>query len=183
VTEEPADESAGEAPARGSAAARRSAERSSGRAVLRKVAATPKRATTRGASAEAPARGASAEAEPATVGVSDLPEAPAESEPAAPPSPPPATAPKAAAAKPAEGDLVIEEGQPKMAYLTVDANPYATVFIDGDRKGVTPLVRLELQPGLHRMIARTEDGRTKRFTLQLDAGKTETLKVTWGEGE
>jgi hypothetical protein len=117
------------------------------------------------------------------VGVSDLPEAPAASEPAAPASPPPATAPKAAAGKPADGDLVIEEGQPKMAYLSVDANPYATVFIDGDKKGVTPLVRLELQPGLHRMIARTEDGRTKRFTLQLDAGKTETVKVTWAEGE
>jgi hypothetical protein len=179
VTEEAAEE----APARGSAAARRSGERSSGRAVLRKVAAAPKRATTRAASAEAPARGASAETEPATVGVSDLPEATVESEPAAPPSPPPATAPKAAAGKPAEGDLVIEEGQPKMAFLSVDANPYATVFIDGDKKGVTPLVRLELQPGLHRMIARTEDGRTKRFTLQLDAGKTETVKVTWGEGE
>ena len=178
VSEEPAED----APARGSASARR-AERSSGRAVLRKVAAAPKRATTRGASVEAPARSASAQSEPTTVGVSDLPEAPAESEPAAPPSPPPATAPKAAAGKPAEGDLVIEEGQPKMAYLSVDANPYATVFIDGDKKGVTPLVRLELQPGLHRMIARTEDGRTKRFTLQLDAGKTETVKVTWGEGE
>jgi len=182
VTEEPADDAAGEAPGRGSVA-RRSGERNAGRAVLRKVAAAPKRATTRGASTEAPARTAAAETEPATVGVSDLPEAPAESEPAAPPSPPPAAAPKAAAGKPAEGDLVIEEGQPKMAYLTVDANPYATVFIDGDKKGVTPLVRVELQPGLHRMIARTEDGRTKRFTLQLDAGKTETLKVTWGEGE
>jgi serine/threonine-protein kinase len=111
-----------------------------------------------------------------------LPEAPVDTEPAAP-APAQAMAPKAAASKPAEGDLVIEEGQPKLAYLTVDANPYATVFIDGDKKGVTPLVRLELQPGLHRMIARTEDGRTKRFTLQLDAGKTETLKVTWGEGE
>jgi hypothetical protein len=78
---------------------------------------------------------------------------------------------------------VIEEGAPKMAFLSVDADPYATVFIDGDRKGVTPLLRLELQPGLHRMIARTEDGRTKRFTLQLDAGKTETVKVSWAEGE
>ncbi|HEU4579606.1 MAG TPA: protein kinase [Polyangiaceae bacterium] len=179
VTEETDDE-AEEAPARGTTAARRSSERGAGRAVLRKVAATPKRAPTRAASAEAPAR---AEAEPATVGVSDLPEAPADAEPAAPPSPPPAAEPKPAAAKPADGDLVIEEGQPKLAYLTVDANPYATVYIDGDKKGVTPLVRIELQPGLHRMIARTEDGRTKRFTLQLDAGKTETVKVTWGEGE
>jgi hypothetical protein len=78
---------------------------------------------------------------------------------------------------------VIEEGAPKMAFLSVDADPYATVFIDGDKKGVTPLLRMELTPGLHRMIARTEDGRTKRFTLQLDAGKTETVKVSWAEGE
>jgi serine/threonine-protein kinase len=113
------------------------------------------------------------------VDVSELPEA--REEPAAPP-PPAAPAPKVAA-KPADGDLVIEEAAPKMAFLSVDANPYATVFIDGEKKGVTPLVRLELQPGLHRMIARTEDGRTKRFTLQLDPGKTEAVKVSWDEGQ
>ena len=76
---------------------------------------------------------------------------------------------------------MIEEGAPKVSYLSVDATPYATVFIDGEKKGITPLVRMELSPGLHRMIARTEDGRTKRFTLQLDPGKTETVKVTWEE--
>ena len=113
----------------------------------------------------------------------DLPEA--REEPAAPvPAPAPARAP-VAPAKPAaaqvDGDLVIEEGAPKVAYLSVDATPYATVFVDGEKKGITPLVRLELPPGLHRMIARTEDGRTKRFTLQLDPGKTETVKVTWEE--
>jgi hypothetical protein len=70
-----------------------------------------------------------------------------------------------------------------MAYLSVDANPYATVFIDGEKKGITPLVRMELAPGLHRMVARAEDGKIKRYTLQLDAGKTETVKVVWGEGE
>jgi hypothetical protein len=31
------------------------------------------------------------------------------------------------------------------------------------------------------MIARTEDGRTKRYTLQLDPGKTEAIKVSWEE--
>jgi len=77
---------------------------------------------------------------------------------------------------------VIEEA-PKVAFLSVDADPYATVFIDGEKIGVTPLVRFELPPGLHRMVARAEDGRTKRFTLQLDPGKTEVVKVPWGEGE
>jgi hypothetical protein len=200
-----AEEEVTERPGR-SASARRG-ERGSARPVLRRVAAAPRRASTRGASAEAAPR--TGEGQPATVDVSELPEARNEAEPAAPapvgpapaapapaaptpaaPTPaapaPAAPAPAAAskpAAKPPEGDLVIEEGAPKMAFLSVDADPYATVFIDGDKKGVTPLLRIELQPGLHRMIARTEDGRTKRFTLQLDAGKTETVKVSWGEGE
>jgi serine/threonine-protein kinase len=116
--------------------------------------------------------------EPATVDVQDLPEA----EDEAPPPPPPAPArqaPKQAAA--GDGDLVIEDGPPKVAYLSVDASPYATVFIDGEKKGVTPLLRMELPPGLHRMIAKTEDGRTKRFTLQLEPGKTETVKLAWEE--
>jgi serine/threonine-protein kinase len=112
------------------------------------------------------------------VAVQDLPEAREEPEPApaAPAKPAPARTPAAQA----DGDLVIEEA-PKVAYLSVDATPYATVFVDGEKKGITPLVRMELPPGLHRMIARTEDGRTKRFTLQLDPGKTETVKVTWEE--
>jgi serine/threonine-protein kinase len=110
--------------------------------------------------------------------VLDLPVAREEEaeEPARAPQPPA----KPAAAR-GDGDLVIEEGAPKVAFLSVDASPYATVFIDGEKKGITPLVRLELVPGLHRMIARTEDGRTKRFTLQLDPGKTETVKVSWEE--
>lgn len=170
--------------------------RASRRPVLRRVAAAPRRSrsTDRGAQAareeaarETPARAvARGPAEPATVAVLDLPEAREEEEadePAA--APRAAAAPAPAPAKPAaaqgDGDLVIEEGAPKTAFLSVDATPYATVFIDGEKKGITPLVRMELVPGLHRMIARTEDGRTKRFTLQLDPGKTETVKVSWEE--
>lgn len=152
-----------------------SAQRASQKPVLRRVAAAPRRS--RPPARSAPARSAPARpaaAEPATVAVVDLPEASDEGddEPVAP-----ARAPQPAPAQ-SDGDLVIEEA-PKMAFLSVDATPYATVFIDGEKKGITPLVRLELAPGLHRMIARTEDGRTKRFTLQLDPGKTETVKVSW----
>ena len=194
-----ADEPASAEPVREAAAVEEAGEESekperrAARRAARRATATPRRA--RAASAErrpaAEPRAAErpvASAEPATVVAEDLPEA--REEPAAPvPAPAPARAPVAAApvapAKPAtaqvDGDLVIEEGAPKVAYLSVDATPYATVFVDGEKKGITPLVRLELPPGLHRMIARTEDGRTKRFTLQLDPGKTETVKVTWEE--
>lgn len=151
------------------------------RAALAKRAARAKAAGTKPARAvteeEEPAPAAEAEAasaEPATVDVLDLPEA-QEPEPE-----PAATAAKSAAAG-GDSDLVIEEGAPKVSYLSVDATPYATVFIDGEKKGVTPLVGLQLSPGLHRMIARTEDGRTKRYTLQLDPGKTEAVKVSWEE--
>jgi hypothetical protein len=171
--------------------------RASRRPVLRRVATAPRRSR---AQEERPAA-ARAAAEPTTLAVVDLPEAREEpaarpEEPAPAPAPTPAPAPaapaparpsavaapeKAAADKGGDGDLVIEEGAPKAAFLSVDANPYATVFIDGEKKGITPLLRMELSPGLHRMIARTEDGRTKRFTLQLDPGKTETIKVSWEE--
>jgi hypothetical protein len=170
-------------------ARRRAASRSP---VLRRVAAAPRRsrAAARSASAareeaardEAPraASARAAAAEPATVTVVDLPEAGDDEgeadEPARAPQPP---RDQTAAAK-GDGDLVIED-TPKVAFLSVDATPYATVFIDGEKKGITPLVRLELAPGLHRMVARTEDGRTKRFTLQLDPGKTEAVKVSWEE--
>ena len=157
-------------------------QRSTRRPMLRRAATAPRRgrapAAERREPAATPAPTARAAAEPATVAVQDLPEAREEPEPApaAPAKPAPARTPAAQA----DGDLVIEEA-PKVAYLSVDATPYATVFVDGEKKGITPLVRMELPPGLHRMIARTEDGRTKRFTLQLDPGKTETVKVTWEE--
>lgn len=164
------------------------------RPVLRRVAAAPRRARparavsapeARAAAPAARAPAVTAPAEAATVDVRDLAEAEEDAEEPEENTPAPA-APKAAPARPAaaaagDGDLVIEEDGPKTAYLSVDATPYATIYIDGEKKGITPLVRLELSPGLHRMIARTEDGKTKRFTLQLDPGKTETVKVTWEE--
>jgi len=170
------DDSTDDAKAPAADKADKKAER---RPVLRRVAVAPRRAKAASTAAErTPPAAAAAADEPATVAVGDLPEAREEPEPEER-APAPAT-PVPAKAAPGDGDLVIEEGQ-KSAYLTVDATPYATVFIDGEKKGITPLVRLELSPGLHRMVARTEDGRTKRFTLQLDPGKTETLKVSWEE--
>jgi hypothetical protein len=189
VVEDDDDSSGDEATERGA----------SRRPVLRRVATAPRRSRAAARSApaarerasrdEAPRAAPAAATEPTTVAVLDLPEAREEEadepartpEPARAPQPPATQSPAKPAAAQGDGDLVIEEGAPKIAFLSVDASPYATVFIDGEKKGITPLVRMELSPGLHRMIARTEDGRTKRFTLQLDPGKTETVKVSWEE--
>jgi hypothetical protein len=153
-------------------------QRARRRPMLRRVASAPRRARTASV-VEEPAEPRAeptrpAAEQPATVAVADLPEAQEE------PAPPPAKAPAKPGPAATDGDLVIEEA-PKLAFLSVDATPYATVFIDGEKKGITPLLRMELTPGLHRMIARTQDGRTKRFTLQLEPGKTETVKVSWEE--
>jgi serine/threonine protein kinase len=43
---------------------------------------------------------------------------------------------------------------PQLGYLTVAAEPYANVFIDGKSRGVTPLRRLELSAGLHQLLLR-----------------------------
>lgn len=126
--------------------------------------------------------------------------APDRDEPSSEPAqvaPAPVAARKAATVKPAptkpkvaattgsgqapDDDLVVEQEEGAVAYLTVTATPYATIFIDGQRKGVTPLVGLELSPGFHRMVARTEDGRTKGYTLQLEAGKTESVPLNLEE--
>jgi hypothetical protein len=79
-------------------------------------------------------------------------------------------------------DIIVEPSQPPaVSYVSVDASPYANIFIDGKKAGVTPLLRLRLEPGLHRLVARSEDGRTKRYTLNLERGQTETVKITWDE--
>lgn len=121
-------------------------------------------------------RRAAAEAAPvarATV----LDEGAADNDEAADETPAPAVARGEA---PANEDLVIEDPD-AIAFLSVDASPYATVFIDGEKRGVTPIVSLKLAPGPHRMVAKAEDGRVKRFSLLLESGQTERVKVTWEE--
>jgi hypothetical protein len=150
--------------------------------------AEPRRARrTRGASRAVAARSRrssparrSARVERPAEAVAEEPAAPQE-EPAEQESVPVATA-VTREAKDDKGndDLVIEDPD-AIAFLSVDATPYATIFVDGEKRGVTPIVSLRLAPGPHRMVARTEDGKVKRFSLLLEAGQTERVKVTWDE--
>jgi hypothetical protein len=49
--------------------------------------------------------------------------------------------------------------------------PYATIYIDGARRGVTPILRLPLAPGTHTVAAVTADGRRRSFRVTIQPGR------------
>ncbi len=55
-------------------------------------------------------------------------------------------------------------------YLTVAASPYATVYIDGRKVGDTPLLRIRLSAGRHRVRGVAADGREARIVVDIPAG-------------
>jgi serine/threonine-protein kinase len=65
-------------------------------------------------------------------------------------------------------------------YLTIDSRPWATVYVDGRKLGVTPLVRQALPPGRREVRAVTEDGRVQRFRVVIEPGKeAPRRRLTW----
>jgi len=59
----------------------------------------------------------------------------------------------------------------ELGLYSVDSNPYATIFIDARSYGVTPLFKVPLAPGRHRVRAVRGDGRSKRVTITIEPGK------------
>jgi serine/threonine-protein kinase len=57
-------------------------------------------------------------------------------------------------------------------FFSVDALPYATIYIDGEPAGITPLLRVPLRPGKHAVRAVSENGVEDRFTITVRAGET-----------
>jgi serine/threonine-protein kinase len=68
---------------------------------------------------------------------------------------------------------------PKPGKLFLDARPWATIYIDGRKVGVTPLVGVTLTAGEHTIKAVAEDGRTKTMRVMIPAGGDARRKVTW----
>ncbi|HKE20476.1 MAG TPA: serine/threonine-protein kinase, partial [Kofleriaceae bacterium] len=62
-------------------------------------------------------------------------------------------------------------------FFSVDASPYATIYIDGDSIGITPLVRVALKPGKHAVRAVSETGVEDRFSITIRAGDTVTRRL------
>ena len=64
-------------------------------------------------------------------------------------------------------------------YFTIDARPYATIFIDGKKRGLTPLTKIPLSPGRHRVRAVAAGGQSQSFTIQVTSSETLRKKITF----
>ena len=63
---------------------------------------------------------------------------------------------------------------------SVDSRPYAKIFIDGKAYGDTPLFKLSLPAGKHRIRAVREDGKAQRFAITIEPGKlTSSGTLAW----
>ena len=63
-------------------------------------------------------------------------------------------------------------------YLTLAADPFGTVFIDGVEIGVTPIFSYGVKPGRHAIRVERAGYRTQNETVQVDAGNTVTKRYT-----
>jgi serine/threonine-protein kinase len=89
-------------------------------------------------------------------------------------------APSVAAPAPATGGARREpvrvrpqpQPAPAQGYLSIAAEPYATVFIDGAGIGETPIISHPVRPGRHTIRVERPGYRTVTETVQVDAGNT-----------
>ncbi len=72
---------------------------------------------------------------------------------------------------------------PRFGWLTINATPFGTVWIDGVEIGDTPVVRRELQPGRHIIEVRREGYRTIVDTVAITSQNELRLSKTLIRGE
>jgi serine/threonine-protein kinase len=93
--------------------------------------------------------------------------------------PPPDAAPPPPDAAPPPPDAAPRVDR-RPAYLTVDSSPYATIYVDGKKLGVTPLFKVKLKPGKHRLKAVSATGQKQTRRLVLRPGRTKNLgRLRW----
>jgi serine/threonine protein kinase len=69
------------------------------------------------------------------------------------------------------------EAEPQ-GFLTVDADPFGTVFIDGVNVGATPLAQFGVKPGTHTIRIESPGYKTQTIQVQVDAGNTVRKRIT-----
>jgi serine/threonine-protein kinase len=70
--------------------------------------------------------------------------------------------------------------RPKPGTFSIDSTPFATIYVDGKRFGLTPLVKKQLPAGPHKIRATLKDGRSKDITIDVPSGKSAPpVRLTW----
>ncbi|MEP6866256.1 MAG: serine/threonine-protein kinase [Deltaproteobacteria bacterium] len=80
------------------------------------------------------------------------------------------------------GGLAVEvsAAQPSSGFFSIDAKPYADIFVDGSPFGQTPLVHKSLPAGKHHLKAVRADGATKTYDVTIPAnGTAAAIHVAW----
>jgi eukaryotic-like serine/threonine-protein kinase len=62
-------------------------------------------------------------------------------------------------------------------WLSVDATPWATVFLDGKEVGTTPLAGYPLPPGKYRLVFKNPGGKQAQRDVTVESGKSAALTV------
>lgn len=112
----------------------------------------------------------------------------AEPEPEPEPEPAPAaaeSAPAPAPARPAQRPRPVL-ARPnaevlRVGYLSADADPWATVMLDGRLLDRTPLSRYPVPVGRHTLVFKSADGAEQTRVLNVEEGKVVTLRVEFPE--
>jgi hypothetical protein len=58
-----------------------------------------------------------------------------------------------------------------MGSVSIDSTPWAELFIDGKRVGITPYIDKPAAAGMRSVKAVLEDGRSRTFSIQVPEGK------------
>ncbi len=64
-------------------------------------------------------------------------------------------------------------------FYSVDSTPWATIYIDGKKKGVTPLFKIKLPAGSHRVKAVSATGKKMSYRINIRAGVNTQKRLTW----
>ncbi|MGE0404054.1 MAG: serine/threonine protein kinase, partial [Kofleriaceae bacterium] len=68
----------------------------------------------------------------------------------------------------------------KNGTISIDSTPFATIFIDGKRADVTPLLNHSLSAGRHKIRAVLTDGRAREISVDVPAGRAaKPITLTW----
>jgi hypothetical protein len=65
--------------------------------------------------------------------------------------------------------------------LSVNAIPWATLYVDGRAAGHTPRIKLPLEAGKHQLKLTTQAGESRTRTVEIAPGKETTLTVVFSE--
>ena len=99
-----------------------------------------------------------------------------------PPAPPvPVTvAPVIEPAPRTEGPGQVSEVTPDMGFISIDSDKPANVYVGDQMVGITPIVKSEVRPGAHRIMAiEIETGKRKAVTAEVERGAERRVRFAF----